>query len=360
MGTKLRSLVTGAGGFVGHHLVSFLRARGHWVRGVDLKRPDFCASDANEFELLDLRRWENCVRATREIDEVYALAAEIGEIDGTFPDHAQILEDNCLINFHCIDAARQNHVSRYLYTSSASVYPEPWYGTTSRVPQKEGDVRPDAPQDANERTNLVSERLCVHYRRSYGLETRIVRLGDVFGPVGPWFGGKEKAPTALCCKIAAAQLEGLNEIEICGDGRQTGSFCYIDDCVMGLHKVMRSDCSEPLNLRPDRTVSINELADIVANIAGVRLCKKYLPGSQRLRECTSDNTGLKELLRWEPKTPLEEGLKRTYLWVEKQVREVALEYSFGIVTFPPRPGNKSRPRSPLERPFLVSKREHDR
>jgi nucleoside-diphosphate-sugar epimerase len=167
-----------------------------------------------------------------------------------------------------------------------------------------------------------------------------MRLRDVFGPVGPCYGGREQAPAALCRKIAAAHLEGLNEIEIWGDGEQTGSFCYIDDCVTGLHKLMRSDCPEPLNLSQDRMVSINELADIIANIAGVHVSKTHVPGSQGVRGRNSDNTRLKEALRWEPQISLEEGLRRTYLWVEKQVRELASEYSFGVATFPLKPGKK--------------------
>ena len=340
MGTTVRGLVTGAGGFIGHHLVSFLRAQGCWVRGVDLKRPEFCASDANEFELLDLRRWEDCVRATAEIDEVYALAADMGGMVCSSPDHAQILHNNCLLNLHCIEAARQNRVTRYLYTSSTCVYPEHSQSETNCVPLKEEDAYPAAPQDAYGWANLIAERLCIHYRQDYGLETRIVRLPDVFGPVGPWHGGREQAPAALCRKIAAAQLEGLNEIEICGDGEQTVSFCYIDDCITGLHKLMRSDYSKPLNLGQDQMVSVNELADIIAKIAGVQVSKTHVPGSQGVRGRNTDNTRVKEALRWEPQISLEEGLRRTYLWVEKQVRELASEYSFGVATFPLRPGNK--------------------
>jgi nucleoside-diphosphate-sugar epimerase len=227
-----------------------------------------------------------------------------------------------------------------LYTSSTCVYPEHSQSETNCVPLKEEDAYPAAPQDAYGWANLLAERLCIHYRQDYGLETRIVRLPDVFGPVGPWHGGREQAPAALCRKIAAAQLEGLNEIEICGDGEQTVSFCYIDDCITGLHKLMRSDYSKPLNLGQDQMVSVNELADIIAKIAGVQVSKTHVPGSQGVRGRNTDNTRVKEALRWEPQISLEEGLRRTYLWVEKQVRELASEYSFGVATFPLRPGNK--------------------
>ena len=265
---------------------------------------------------------------------MYALAADLGGTGWGTPHHAQNFHNNRLINLHCIEAARKNRVTRYLYASSTCVYPELCENITNNVPLDEEDAYQGAPQDAYGWANLITERLCIHYRQAYGLETRILRLPDVFGPLGPWLGGRESAPAELCRKIAAAQLEALREIEISGDGEQTVSLCYIDDCITGMYKVMRSDCCEPLNLSQDRMVSINELADMITNIAGVRVNKTHVPGSQGIRGRNSDNTRLKEVLRWAPQTSLEEGLRRTYLWVEKQVRELASEYSFGIATFP--------------------------
>lgn len=340
MGNAVRVLVTGAGGFIGHHLVSFLRAQGYWVRGVDVKAPEFCASDAHEFELADLRNWQDCLRATVGINEIYALAADTGGMGFTSRNRAQILHNNALIDLHCIEAARQNGVTRYLYSSSARVYPEHRQTATNSVPLKEEDAYPAAPQDMDGWEKLVGERLCTHYRQDYGLETRIVRFDNIFGPLGPWLGGREQAPAALCRKIAAAQLEGLNEIEIWGDGEQTRSFCYIDDCIIGMHKLMRSDYREPLNLGQDRMVSINELASIIKRIARVQMDIKHIPGPQGVRGRNSDNTRHKEVLRWEPQISLEEGLRRTYLWILEQVKEAASEYSFGVATFPLRPQSK--------------------
>lgn len=318
--SQTRVLVTGAGGFIGHHLVSYLRKQGYWVRGVDLKKPEFAPSEAHEFRLLDLRRAENCAAATRGIEEVYALAADMGGMGYISAHHAQILFNNSMINFQTLEASRAHGVRRYLYTSSACVYPEYRQTETAVVPLKEGDAYPAQPQDAYGWEKLITERLCTHYREDYGIETRIVRFHNIFGPLGTWEGGKEKAPAALCRKIAIAKFTGNPEIEIWGDGRQTRSFCYIDDCVVGLHKLMRSDWCEPLNLGQDRMVSIDELADIVANIADVRITKKHVPGPQGVRGRNSDNERLRAVLKWEPQISLEQGLSRTYEWIEEMVR----------------------------------------
>jgi nucleoside-diphosphate-sugar epimerase len=317
---RSKVLVTGAGGFIGHHLVTFLKAQGYWVRGVDLKAPEFAPTRADEFLRLDLRRWEACLQATRGVEEVYALAADMGGMGFISAHHAQILHNNALINLHTLEAARVNGVGRYLYTSSACVYPEYRQLDTNVTPLKEEDAYPAQPQDAYGWEKLLSERLCLHYHEEYGLGVRIVRFHNIFGPLGTWEGGREKAPAALCRKVAVAKLTGNPEVEIWGDGEQTRSFCYIDDCVTGLYKLMRSDYAQPLNLGQDRLLTINQLADLVAEIAGVRIRKRHVAGPQGVRGRNSDNTRLRQVLGWEPEISLEEGLARTYAWVEAQVR----------------------------------------
>ncbi len=322
-------LVTGAGGFIGHHLVAHLKSLGFWVRGVDLKPPEFCQSGADEFAILDLRRWENCLDATRGVDEVYALAADMGGMGFISNHHAAILHNNSLINLHTLDAARQNGVRRYLYTSSACVYPEYRQLDANVTPLKEQDAYPAQPQDAYGWEKLIAERLCTHYREDYGIETRIVRFHNIFGPHGTWDGGREKAPAAMCRKVAAAKLSGNPVVEIWGDGEQTRSFCFIDDCVEGIHKLMRSDFREPLNLGQDRMVTINQLADMIAAVAGVEIVKKHIPGPMGVRGRNSDNTLLRQVLGWEPGISLEQGLARTYPWIEKQVSERGIAASAG-------------------------------
>src|ERR1035437_1873598 len=315
-----RVLVTGAGGFIGHHLVSYLKRKGDWVRGADLKYPEYEPSAADDFALLDRRRWENCLKATDGIDEVYALAADMGGMGFISAHHAEILRNNSLINIHTIDAARENGAKRYLYTSSACVYPEYRQTDPNVTPLKEEDAYPAQPQDAYGWEKLVTEHLCIHYREDYGLETRIVRFHNIFGPLGTWDGGREKAPGAVCRRVSLAALRGESEIEIWGDGEQTRSFCYIDDCLEGILRLMRSDHRDPINLGQDRLVTINQLADMVAAAAEISITKKHVAGPQGVRGRNSDNTRLRQVLHWEPEISLEEGLRRTYLWIDSQVR----------------------------------------
>jgi len=314
MTKQIRVLVTGAGGFIGHHLTKYLVKKGYWVRGVDIKEPEYEPSPAHEFELLDLRKWENCLRATKDIDEVYALAANMGGIGFIEKYKAEIVRDNTLINMHTIEAARLNGVQRFLFTSSACIYPRYLQNSPDVTPLKEEDAYPADAEDGYGWEKLYMERVCRHYYEDFGLETRVVRFHNIFGPLGTYEGGREKSPAAICRKVALAK-DG-DAIEVWGDGKQTRSYCYIDDCVEGIYRLMRSDYREPLNLGQDRLISIDELVDIVAGIAGKKIYKRYdLTKPQGVRGRNSDNTRLRQVLHWEPSVSLEIGLARTYEWI---------------------------------------------
>jgi nucleoside-diphosphate-sugar epimerase len=236
-------------------------------------------------------------------------------------NHSQIFHNNALININILEAAKINKIKRYFFSSSACVYPEFRQMETNIAPLKEEEAYPAYPQDAYGWEKLISERLCMWYRQDHGIETRVARFHNIFGPKGTWDGGREKAPAALCRKIAIAKLTNNFEIEIWGDGKQTRSFCYIDDCVNGIYKLMRSNYSEPLNIGQDRMVSIDELVDMIAKAAGIPIRKKYINGPQGVRGRNSDNTRLRQVLGWKPEISLEEGLARTYAWIEEQVRK---------------------------------------
>src|SRR2546425_7055412 len=309
-----RVLVTGAGGFIGHHLTKYLVGKGYWVRGVDIKLPEYEASPAQEFELLDLRRWTNCLQATHGVQHVYNLAANMGGIGFIESHKAEIMHDNALINLHMIEAARVNGVEKFLYTSSACIYPGYLQKSPDVKPLKEDDAYPADAEDGYGWEKLFAERQCRHYYEDYGLKTYVVRFHNIFGPLGTYDGGREKSPAAICRKIALAQE--VDEIEVWGDGQQTRSYCYIDDCVEGIYRLMQSDHHAPLNLGQDRTVTINELVDMVAKIAGKRITKRHDTSKpQGVRGRSSDNTRLREVLHWEPTIPLEDGLDITYRWI---------------------------------------------
>jgi GDP-D-mannose 3',5'-epimerase len=313
-----RVLVTGAGGFIGHHLVTYLKERGYWVRGVDVKLPEYTAVDADEFEIADLRLREKALRVMRGTDEVYALAADMGGMGFISSNHATIFRNNLLMNLNTIDAARVHGVERYLFSSTACVYPEHLQDHTDVVPLREEVAYPANPQDAYGWEKLVAERLCLYYADEFGLETRIVRFHNVYGPYGTYDGGREKVPAALCRKVALAEPGG--SIEVWGDGEQTRSFCYVDDCVEGIHRIMRSGYDSPLNLGTDRMVSVNQLARIVIDVSGKPgIDIEHVDGPQGVRGRNSDNTRLREIIGWEPRVSLEEGLVPTYRWIEEQV-----------------------------------------
>jgi GDP-D-mannose 3', 5'-epimerase len=312
------AVVTGAGGFIGHHLVKRLKSEGYKVRGVDIKYPEFEATAADEFELLDLRRWENCQKAVRNAGEIYNLAANMGGIGFIEANKAVIMHDNVLINVHMLEAARAAGAKRFLYTSSACIYPLYKQRTPDVTPLKEEDAYPADPEDGYGWEKLFSERQCRHYTEDFGLETRVARFHNIFGPLGTYDGGREKSPAAICRKVALASNGG--EIEVWGDGTQTRSYCYIDDCVEGVRRLMASSHREPLNIGQERLITINDLVAIVSAIAGKKITRRHLPAApQGVRGRTSDNTRLRAVLGWEPVITLEEGLRRTYGWIEEQL-----------------------------------------
>ncbi len=314
-------LVTGAGGFIGHHLVRYLAAKGYTVRGVDLKHPEYESTAAHEFELLDLRHSGNSLIATRGVEEIYHLGADMGGIGYITTFHATVARNNALINLNMLDAARLNGVKRLLFSSSACVYPQSLQKRPDVTPLREEDAYPADPEEGYGWEKLFMEKLCQYYHEDYGLETRIVRFHNVYGPLGTYDGGKEKAPGAICRKVAMAPEGG--SVEVWGDGSQTRSFMYVDDCVEGIYRVMRSDYPHPLNLGTDELVTVNQLVDLVAAISGKRIVKRHdLSKPQGVRGRNSDNTKLRQILNWEPKTCLRDGLEVTYRWIESELGKV--------------------------------------
>jgi GDP-D-mannose 3', 5'-epimerase len=320
--TGSRVLVTGGGGFIGGHLVAALRDQGvAQVRAVDVKPLDAWYQVFPDVEnvQLDLTERAACYQVTHGIDEVYNLAADMGGM-GFIENNRALCMLSVLVNTHMLMAARDLSVQRYFFSSSACVYAAGKQISADVTALKEEDAYPAMPEDGYGWEKLFSERLCRHFREDFGLTTRVARYHNVYGPHGTYDGGREKAPAAICRKVIEAQLSGRHEIEIWGDGSQTRSFMYIDDCLAGTQAIMRSGIEEPINLGSSQLVTINQLVDIVEAIAGIRLQRRYnLSAPQGVRGRNSDNALIRRYLNWEPSITLEEGLLKTYRWIHERM-----------------------------------------
>jgi GDP-D-mannose 3',5'-epimerase len=323
---KEKIVVCGAGGFIGGHLVKDLLANGAAeVRAVDIKPFDQWYQVFPEAEnlSLDLKDKQNCYQAVEGRTAVFQLAADMGGM-GFIENNRALCMLSVLINTHMLMAADQLGVERFLYASSACVYNGEKQTNADVVPLKEEDAYPALPEDGYGWEKLFSERMCRHFEEDFGLQCRVARFHNVYGPLGTWDGGREKAPAAICRKVLEAQISGNHEIEIWGDGHQTRSFMYIDDCIEGVKAIFESDIHEPINLGSSELVTINQLVDIVEEIAEVRLKRTYnLNAPRGVNGRNSDNTKIKQYLGWEPSVRLRDGMARTYAWIEQQMLAVA-------------------------------------
>ena len=313
-------LVCGAGGFIGSHLVTRLKAEGCWVRGVDLKYPEFSRTAADNFVIADLRdasSWEAVI--DRQLDEAYQLAADMGGAGFVFSgaNDAEIMHNSAMINLHMTHYGSERGISKVFYSSSACIYPAYNQMDDKNPKCGESTAYPAAPDSEYGWEKLFSERLYAAFSRNHGLDVRVARFHNIFGPEGTWEGGREKAPAALCRKVAAAPDGG--EIEVWGDGEQTRSFLYIDECVEAVRRLMISDFPGPVNIGSEEMVTINQMAKMIMEIAGKKLSIKQIPGPLGVRGRNSDNKLIREKLGWEPTTCLRDGLKKTYPWIEAQV-----------------------------------------
>jgi len=330
MGTK-RILVNGAGGFIGGHLVKRLKGEGYWVRAVDLKPHDFAAPPADEFIIGDLRDQAVVRQVVDGIDEVYQLAADMGGAGFVFTgEHdADIMHNSATINLNTLHLGVKAGILKFFYSSSACIYPEYNQRDPNNPKCSEDSAYPAAPDSEYGWEKLFSERLYLSFMRNYGVQVRITRFHNIFGPEGTWCGGREKAPAALCRKVVEA--EDGSEIEIWGDGEQTRSFLYIDECVEGVRRLMESDCAEPVNIGSEEMVTVNQLATMIMDIAGKKLSIRHIPGPLGVRGRNSDNRLIRQKLGWAPSRPVREGLEKTYRWIEEQVRvSRATEVATGV------------------------------
>ena len=315
------AIVCGAGGFIGSHLVKRLKREGFWVRGVDLKFPEFSETEADDFVIGDLRSADLCRSIIdRRFDEVYQLAADMGGAGYIFTGthDADIMHNSATINLNMADACHKRNLKTVFYSSSACMYPAYNQEDPQNPNCKESSAYPAAPDSEYGWEKLFSERLFLAFNRNYGMRNRVARYHNIFGPEGTWQGGKEKAPAAVCRKVASTKSGG--EIEVWGDGEQTRSFLYIDECVEGTLRLTRSNVDEPINIGSDEMVTINQLVDLVADIAGKKIAKKHIPGPLGVRGRNSDNTLIEQRIGWRPNASLRSGLERTYEWIEQQVR----------------------------------------
>jgi GDP-D-mannose 3',5'-epimerase len=322
-GNMTRIVVAGAGGFIGGHLVKELVQKGHKVRAVDIKPVNewYQVSDEADNLVLDLRLRENCYQAVNGYHEVFDLAADMGGM-GFIENNKAACMISVLINTHLLLASRDCGMQRYFYASSACVYNGEKQTDPNNPGLKESDAYPALAEDGYGWEKLFSERMCRHFMEDFGLTTRVARFHNVYGPYGTYDGGREKAPAAICRKVIEASQTGNKEIVIWGDGHQTRSFMYIDDCIKGIMDIMYSNITEPLNLGSSEMVSINQLVDIVEDIAGYKLSRKYDLGAPKgVRGRNSDNTLIKEYLGWEPSIPLRTGMQKTYAWIKAQMEE---------------------------------------
>lgn len=322
-------LVCGAGGFIGSHLVRRLVEEGCWVRGVDLKYPEFSETVAQDFVIGDLRDPHFCRQVVDiPFDEVYQLAADMGGAGYVFTgeNDADIMHNSAAVNLNVLDACYRRNVRRIFYSSSACIYPEYNQSDPDDPNCEESSAYPAAPDSEYGWEKLFSERMFLAYGRNHGLEPRIARYHNIFGPEGAWRGGREKAPAALCRKVAEAPDGGT--VQVWGDGRQTRSFLYIDECIEGTLRLMRSEFTGPVNIGSEEMIAINDLVYMIAGIAGKDINVENIPGPTGVRGRRSDNALVREKLGWEPVMPLVEGMKRTYLWIEEQVRASQREMSF--------------------------------